>query len=173
MFKTILGSLFVTYREPGKLSWASRWMHRHGRLLIGDPTPQLEARNIHPELIKSYYFAQVDRQIGAVNDLRKWRFDSLFVNAYRRYEERHVALRTSLVSLVMCVVVLAGAAPVYGYKSAVDFVRGIGCESYVQDVDGGAIDRENVDQDRLRFCRARVKAAEAEKQVIETSGGES
>lgn len=168
MFKTILGSLFVTYREPGKLSWASRWMHKHGRRFIGDPAPQLEARNIHPELIKSYYFAQVDRQIGAVNDLRKWRFDSLFVNAYRRYEERHVALRASVVSLAMCAAILAGAAPFYGYQSAVDFVRGIGCESYVQEVDGGKIDTDKVDQDRLSFCRARVKAAEAKK-----SGGES
>ena len=158
MFKTILGQLFVAYREPGEMTWASWWMHKHGRLFIGDPAPHFKARNIHPELIKSYYFTKDDRQIGSVKDLTKWRFDSIYVNAYRRYEERHVAWAASLAAMALCAVILAAGGALHMANKGRAALGTIGCAGYIQDVEKGAIKAEDVDRERLSACRMHVRS---------------
>lgn len=159
MIKKMLGWLFVSYRQPGSLTWASRWMHKHGRLFIGDPASVFQARGIHPELIKSYYFTKDDRHIGAAKDLTKWRFDSMFVNAYRRYEERYVALGATFVSMALCALILASVLPVYAYKEGLSAVSGFGCAGYIKDINAGEIAIEDVDQDRLAKCLDKQKKA--------------
>lgn len=155
MRSKILGKLFEAYREPGALTFASRWMHKHGKLLIGDPASKFKDRAIEEELITSYYFTKDDRRINKCQDITRWRFDSMFVNAYRRYEERYVAVGASAGAFALCLIAVLALIPINGAKWGVDAIAGVGCESYIEKVRSGEIPSEEVDLARARKCAAK------------------
>ena len=151
MKNKILGWLFLAYRDPNKPIFASRWMHRHGKWLIGDPSPIFMERDIHPELIRTYYFTKDDRHLDAAR-LKKWRTDSVFVNTYRRYQEQVVAVATAIASLSLCMVALLPLAPIHMSKAGLSAIGSFGCEAYMEDIATGEITWERVDRERYSKC---------------------
>lgn len=151
MKNKILGALFVAYRDPKKPTFASRWMNRHGRWLIEDPAKVLAGRRIHSKLIDSYYYTKDDRHHDGVG-VKRWMADSLFVNTYRRYQERTVAVATAFASFALCMVALAPLIPMKLSEAGIASLGSIGCESYVEDIAKGEIKSDQIDHERYSKC---------------------
>lgn len=126
MKNKILGFLFVAYRDPNSTTFASWWLNLHGRVLIGSPKKAFTERGIAAPLIKSYYYTKDDRSMEGVNTVR-WMEDSIFVNAYRRYQEQAVAVAAARGAIVVCMLALGVVGIVGAGKAGTEKVsQGIG-----------------------------------------------
>ena len=99
-------SLFRQFRTKVKSADGSRWMHLHGRLLIGS----VESKGLgplHPDVIRTYYYFHKDRYpLDGVMTQSGWGRDCQRADIRRRVEASYVGVYACLLSTALITAML-------------------------------------------------------------------
>ena len=99
----MLAWLFTQYRTAGKLRFGSKWLNRHGRLLLGSPE-SLGMGHLSEDVRRSYYYLRADR-VPPVEDgdaYTNWTKDRLYASQVQQVSERWVAKAAFVGGSVLC-----------------------------------------------------------------------
>ncbi|WP_139052451.1 hypothetical protein [Xanthomonas cannabis] len=110
----MLESLFRQFRTNVKSADGSRWLHLHGRLLIGTVQSK-DLGPLHPDVIKSYYYSNKDRYpTDALMTETDWARDCQRADIRRRKETPYVGVYACLLSSITITAMLIGFSVIAG-----------------------------------------------------------
>lgn len=147
----LLGLLFLQYKDGKGLSFASKWMDKHGRMFLGKPQDK-GMDWVREDLQRSYYWITADRVLPTeAKALREWEEQSMFVAWFRNFEAAAAAKTVSLASMVLVLALVAMGGAIDGTAAAGSAVSGKWGQLFADDADGS---------DTLAWCRdAQARAA--------------
>jgi hypothetical protein len=118
----ILKRLFMQYQDTTTLTFASRWMNLHGKVLIGSVKDK--GLDVREDLARSYYYIREERDLPeGEKDREQWRVHSILLSQYRSLEARTVAKGAALFAMSVCLALVFSAGTIRAGGAKVDKVK--------------------------------------------------
>lgn len=150
---SLIRLLFPLLSREVRLSFGSKWMNWHGRLLIGSPEKLgLLIHDLKSEVSRTFYFLRIDRNMPTGStELNHWRNSQLLATQIREMGKPYVARNTVVITMLFCLVMLALTAPKPIYQEIKSDIS-------------AWIDKKDTTQEGIKEA---VKKQEEKKEVIE------